>query len=92
MAEFATLIQKAEKAVKATFTYDIMNYLMLMLVDRHVHFHVIPRYSGARFFSGVEWVDKGWPNPPVMSERQHEDQKGLLMRVRDALKVASGES
>ena len=26
--------------------YERINYLMLMMVDPHVHFHVIPRYSG----------------------------------------------
>ena len=28
--------------------YERINYLMLMMVDPHVHFHVIPRYSGTR--------------------------------------------
>jgi diadenosine tetraphosphate (Ap4A) HIT family hydrolase len=26
--------------------YDKINYLMLMMVDPHVHFHVLPRYAG----------------------------------------------
>jgi hypothetical protein len=32
--------------------------------DPHVHFHVIPRYSGAREWDGLEFADHGWPGPP----------------------------
>ena len=41
-----------------------INYLMLMMVDPHVHFHVIPRYSGSREWGGLEFADQGWPGPP----------------------------
>ncbi|HZU51781.1 MAG TPA: hypothetical protein VE968_07895, partial [Sphingomicrobium sp.] len=41
-----------------------INYLMLMMLDPHVHFHVIPRYSEPRTWNGVEFVDEGWPGPP----------------------------
>lgn len=41
-----------------------MNYLMLMMVDPHVHFHVLPRYSEARSFGGQEFRDSGWPALP----------------------------
>lgn len=37
---------------------------MLMMVDRQVHFHVVPRYSGMREWNGVELADQGWPGPP----------------------------
>lgn len=41
-----------------------LNYLMLMMVDPDVHFHVLPRYPEAREFRGVSFVDPGWPGPP----------------------------
>jgi diadenosine tetraphosphate (Ap4A) HIT family hydrolase len=41
-----------------------LNYLMLMMVDPHVHFHVIPRYEGARTLGELEILDAGWPGPP----------------------------
>jgi diadenosine tetraphosphate (Ap4A) HIT family hydrolase len=40
-----------------------INYLMLMMVDPHVHFHVLPRYEGDRSHGGIEVVDAGWPGP-----------------------------
>jgi diadenosine tetraphosphate (Ap4A) HIT family hydrolase len=39
---------------------------MLMMVDRNVHFHVIPRYSEPRRWAGVEFADAGWPEPPQL--------------------------
>ena len=34
--------------------HDRINYLMLMMVDPHVHFHVLPRYAVAQQFAGGE--------------------------------------
>ena len=44
--------------------YEKINYLMLMMVDRDVHFHVIPRYAGERTHAGVSFPDAGWPAMP----------------------------
>ncbi|GAB1345671.1 hypothetical protein MASR1M29_21580 [Cloacibacterium normanense] len=82
MAELGTLIQLMERTIKTTFNHDIMNYLMLMMVDRHVHYHVIPRYNDIRIFSGLEWVDNGWPALPVMGDNQHKDQEDILKEMQ----------
>jgi len=37
---------------------------MLMMVDPNVHFHVFPRYEGARTMEGVTVDDRAWPGPP----------------------------
>jgi diadenosine tetraphosphate (Ap4A) HIT family hydrolase len=37
---------------------------MLMMVDPHVHFHVLPRYSGSKSFNGLSLGDAGWPGQP----------------------------
>jgi diadenosine tetraphosphate (Ap4A) HIT family hydrolase len=41
---------------------------MLMMVDPHVHFHVIPRYEGEREFDGVSVTDAGWAGPPALGQ------------------------
>ena len=46
--------------------YEKINYLMLMMVDPDVHFHVIPRYAGARDHAGASFPDAGWPGPPAL--------------------------
>ena len=47
-AEMATVTADVERSLKAAVHYEKINYLMLMMVDPHVHFHVFPRYEGQR--------------------------------------------
>jgi diadenosine tetraphosphate (Ap4A) HIT family hydrolase len=65
-AEQADAIAIIERALAGFIQYERINYLMLMMVDPHVHFHVIPRYSDARRWKGVEFPDAGWPGPPQL--------------------------
>lgn len=65
-AELATITADIESALAAAVGYDRINYLMLMMVDPHVHFHVIPRYDGTRERDGIELPDRGWPKPPAL--------------------------
>ncbi|TXI48871.1 MAG: HIT family protein [Lysobacter sp.] len=91
MADLSRLIGSLERTMKSAFNHNIMNYLMLMMVDHHVHFHVIPRYDGARTFGGLEWIDNGWPALPVMGDSQHKNQEGVLAQIHGAL-MASASS
>lgn len=63
-AEMATVTKAIESALRAFVDYAKINYLMLMMVDPNVHFHVIPRYEGSREWNDVEFVDVGWPKLP----------------------------
>jgi diadenosine tetraphosphate (Ap4A) HIT family hydrolase len=65
-AEQADAVAAVEQALAAFASYERINYLMLMMVDPNVHFHVIPRYSGSRLWSGIEFPDSGWPGPPQL--------------------------
>ena len=61
MKEFAHVVKDVERALKQSFSYDKINYLMLMMKDKHAHFHVIPRYAAPRKFAGTQWTDDEWP-------------------------------
>ena len=63
-AEQAMAIAEIEATLRRAVNYERINYLMLMMVDPHVHFHVIPRYSGTRALAGIAISDGGWPGPP----------------------------
>ena len=63
-AELKQASAAIEAALSGAVDYARLNYLMLMMVDPHVHFHVIPRYEGAREWQGREFVDCGWPKVP----------------------------
>ena len=43
--ELSSIIKHLELTLSRCFNYDKINYLMLMMVDPKVHFHVIPRYA-----------------------------------------------
>lgn len=62
--ELSTVFKLIETKLKQTFEYDKINYLALMMIDNHVHFHIIPRYATPKIFCGREYVDKTWPTPP----------------------------
>jgi diadenosine tetraphosphate (Ap4A) HIT family hydrolase len=62
--ELAVVVAAVEKGLTAFCGFERINYLMLMMVDPHVHFHVIPRYSGSRDWRGQQFTDEDWPGPP----------------------------
>jgi diadenosine tetraphosphate (Ap4A) HIT family hydrolase len=63
-AELERTTSDIERVLANIVGYERINYLMLMMVDPDVHFHVIPRYSQPRAFAGSSFVDAGWPGPP----------------------------
>ena len=86
-AELADVTATIEAALGAAVGYAKLNYLMLMMVDPHVHFHVIPRYEGAREWHGREFVDVGWPGLPDLGHAVILDS-GDLTALADWLRLA----
>ena len=39
-----------------------------MMIDPHVHFHVLPRYDTAIEHEGTSFIDAGWPGPPRLDQ------------------------
>jgi diadenosine tetraphosphate (Ap4A) HIT family hydrolase len=65
--ELATATRGIEHTLATFRAFDRINYLMLMMVDPDVHFHVLPRYSSAQDYRGITFADAGWPGPPELS-------------------------
>jgi diadenosine tetraphosphate (Ap4A) HIT family hydrolase len=82
-AEQADAVQAIEAALRSFVSYQRINYLMLMMVDPNVHFHVIPRYSMLRTWNGVEFPDVGWPGPPRLDAAVKLDEKQLRQLVTE---------
>ncbi|WP_380879820.1 HIT family protein [Sphingomonas sp. DBB INV C78] len=67
-AELGMVSAHIEAALSRAVSYEKINYLMLMMVDPHVHYHVIPRYAGSRSAEGLTIADAGWPKVPALGE------------------------
>ncbi len=82
--ELAQVTIDLDTALAKAFTPDKLNYLMLMMVDPDVHFHVLPRYAGPRAFAGREMKDSFWPKPVDLTQPVAADAE-LTAAVREAL-------
>jgi diadenosine tetraphosphate (Ap4A) HIT family hydrolase len=86
-AEQAVAVREIEAALAEFTGFERINYLMLMMVDPHVHFHVIPRYSESRSWADVDFADHGWPGPPdlkspmALSAHQISELRGELAKL-----------
>ena len=63
-ADLQVAVSGIEAMLRRLVAYEKINYLMLMMVDPDVHFHVIPRYAGTREHDGMAYLDAGWPGAP----------------------------
>ncbi|MBR2268478.1 HIT family protein [Sphingobium sp.] len=84
-AELKTVTAAIEAALTRAVDYAKINYLMLMMVDPHVHFHVIPRYEGERSAAGLTIADAGWPGQPDLGSAVKIDSEADTA-LRDWLK------
>jgi len=78
-------IADIEKTLIGLFGAERINYLMLMMTDPNVHFHVIPRYPAAVNFAGQDFKDAGWPKRPEMdniNEISSKARQQLLETLR----------
>jgi len=65
-ADLQIAVSGIERLLRAQVGYEKINYLMLMMVDKDVHFHVLPRYDGVREHEGQSFPDTGWPAAPAL--------------------------
>ena len=83
--EFGEVVRDIEQSLARAVAFDKINYLLLMMVDPDVHFHVIPRYAAERSFAGVKFTDPGWPGIPDLSRKNtvsDETMQRILSHIR----------
>ncbi len=79
--------RRIEAALRHLFDFRKINYLMLMMNDPQVHFHVLPRYPEDKTFGGVTFDDPGWPARPQIDHKTEIDAA-----VRANLQAALAEA
>jgi len=87
--ELGRVIVDTEGALAKRFDYRKLNYLMLMMVDPDVHYHVLPRYDGEQTFAGCTFTDPGWPGPPNIGHDNGTTDAARQQLISD-LKAAFG--
>lgn len=83
-ADLNNIIKVIEPTLKRTFKYDVINYLMLMMLDKHVHYHVFPRYEKPVEILGEVWKDESWPAVPKLGGEPLSGQK--LQKIAQFIK------
>ena len=83
--EFGNIVREIEEALNNLFKYEKINYLMLMMKDKEVHYHVIPRYSKDKLYESVTFKDEGWPNLPNFKNYNYIDMK-LKLKLLESIK------
>jgi diadenosine tetraphosphate (Ap4A) HIT family hydrolase len=80
-----------ENGLKRFKPYDKINYLMLMMVDPHVHMHVLPRYGSAQVFAEQTFNDVGWPAAPDLKSAPaltSAEFGAIILALKQAFSVA----
>jgi diadenosine tetraphosphate (Ap4A) HIT family hydrolase len=67
-SDLQAMTQGIRRVLDGTFAPDKLNYVMLMMVDPDVHFHVLPRYATERFWNGGRYQDPYWPKPVDLTQ------------------------
>jgi diadenosine tetraphosphate (Ap4A) HIT family hydrolase len=81
--ELQHVTARIEAVLGEAFQNDKINYLMLMMVDPDVHFHVLPRYESERTYEGAAFTDDAWPGPPVITSAHDVSAEVLAALTRD---------
>jgi diadenosine tetraphosphate (Ap4A) HIT family hydrolase len=91
-AELQHATQLVENGLSKFRPFNKINYLAFMMVDPHVHFHVLPRYAEPQSFEGTAFTDPGWPALPDMKfatphspETAQKLHKALVDAITSAL-------
>lgn len=81
------IVRVLEDTLSRSFSYEAINYLMMMMVDKQVHFHVFPRYSSPIELFGKTWVDRYWPGVPSLQDHLLPEQElsGIVSYIKSNL-------
>ncbi len=87
--EMGKAVTDIERGLSALFDYQKLNYLMLMMVDPDVHYHVLPRFETDQTYAGTTFTDPGWPGPPNVGHDNGADgnvKAQLLAELKAAMR------
>ena len=94
-ADLWVLASEAKQALSALFAPDHFNYMLLMNLTSHVHFHLFPRYAAPREFAGQTWTDSRYGDHYDPAEMRLVDDATagvLIATLRDEIAQPTGRA
>ena len=88
LVELKVITSEIENSLNKNFNYQKINYLMLMMNDPTVHFHVIPRYESNRIFEKHKFYDHGYPGTPLLDFVNNCDKKikeKIIIKIKEKI-------
>ena len=92
MMELSIVTKDIELGLSSAFKCDKINYLMLMMVDPEVHFHVIPRYEKPVTINNQEFIDAFWPGPANLAVNNNPVSSEMFRFLQEKVQIELGES
>ena len=82
--ELWLLLKKLKKILDLLFNPDLYNYSSLGNVTRHLHLHIIPRYSTPREIEGFKFIDKRFGKNYAPHEKTNIP-KIIVMKIKEQI-------
>ena len=91
--DLGNIIRVIEPTLRKSFNYDVINYLMLMMFDKQVHYHIFPRYEHPVQALGEKWKDENWPIvPTLLGDALQEDRlQEIVSFIKSNLSAIQGD-
>lgn len=90
MQEMSLVTRDIESALPRLFGNSKINYLMLMMVDPEVHFHILPRYDKDVEFKGQVFTDAFWPGPANLTQNNNPVSDEMFDAMNFSIKQEMG--
>ncbi len=84
LKELHEILPEIKKAIERIFHANWMNYAFLGNETRHLHGHIVPRYSSEQLIEGVQFVDKEWGHN-WKTDKSFETSPELLQKIKKKL-------
>jgi diadenosine tetraphosphate (Ap4A) HIT family hydrolase len=82
--ELIAILKALKLSIENNFQADWMNYAFLGNRLRHLHGHVIPRYSSVREFEGTVFKDKNW-GQNYKTDHSFKISEELLQKIKSRI-------
>lgn len=84
--ELFDISKNTRNALVKIFKPDLFNYGSLGNFVKHVHLHMIPRYSKSKTFEGMEFADEKWGDFYYPYDKNFKTPDKILISIVDQLR------